>query len=81
MMTNNIMNKNYVMFISKDKDLGWYYTKYNPDTKEGEGWFGTETEPEYWFEDVLVYNEVYEEDILKSRTCGIGEGCFWTDFQ
>lgn len=81
MATNNTMNKNYVMFVSKENNLGWYYTKYNPNTKEGEGWFGTESKPEYMFEDLLMYDEVYGEDVLKSRTCGIGEGCFWTDFQ
>ena len=75
------MKKQYVMFVPKNEDLGFYYTKYNPDTKEGAGWFGTESKPEYWFKDLLIYDEVYEENILKSRTCGIGKGCFWTEFQ
>lgn len=81
-------NKNFVHFIpftstnqNVEEELGWYYTKYNPNTKEGEGWFGTTSCINYLFEDALIYDESYEEEILKQRTCGTDSGCFWTDFQ
>lgn len=60
--------------------LGWYYTRYNPTTHEGEGWFGTEDKPEYSFEDKIFEGED-GEPVLMSRTCGIGEGCFWTEWR
>lgn len=60
--------------------LGWYYTRYNPTTHEGEGWFGTEDKPEYSFEDKIFDGEE-GEPVLMSRTCGIGEGCFWTEWR
>lgn len=30
-------------------DIGYYYTKYNPKTGEGEGWFGDKKERCYYF--------------------------------
>lgn len=56
--------------------IGWYYTKYNLETGEGEGWFGTENDIDYFFEDVV------EEDIdgdlcMMVYTKGVGDGCFW----
>lgn len=87
-MTTN--KKNYVRFApfvdeyGKTREgLGWYYTTYNPETKEGKGWFGTESEPSYFFEYELIYDPNYGAGgyVLKSRTCGIGQGCFWSDFQ
>ena len=60
--------------------LGWYFTQYNPETCEGEGWFGTEDKPEYSFEDKIFEGED-GEPALMSRTCGSGEGCFWTEWR
>ena len=60
--------------------LGWYFTRYNPENREGEGWFGTEDKPEYSFEDKIFEGDD-GEPVLMSRTCGIGEGCFWTEWR
>ncbi len=62
------------------RGLGWYFTQYNPETCEGEGWFGTEDEPEYSFEDKIFEGDD-GEPVLMSRTCGIGDGCFWTEWR
>ena len=57
--------------------IGWYYTRWSPETGEGEGWFGAENEPDYFFEDVIEENA--DGDLcMASYTKGIGEGCFWT---
>lgn len=71
---------------SLNPQYGWYYTSYNPDTREGAGWFGSADEPQYYFENALVPEFLVREDgseelVLASRNCGIGEGCFWTDWQ
>lgn len=60
--------------------LGWYFTQYNPETCEGEGWFGTEDKPEYSFEGKIFEGDD-GEPVLMSRTCGIGDGCFWTEWR
>lgn len=60
--------------------LGWYFTQYNPETHEGEGWFGTEDKPEYSFE-AKIFEGEDGNPVLMSRTCGIGEGCFWTEWR
>ena len=68
--------------------LGHYYTRYNPETHEGEGWFGSADKPEYYFEDALVPeycvqggDQDSDELVLASRNCGIGEGCFWSEWR
>lgn len=52
--------------------IGWYYTKYNPETGEGKGIFGTPEDPEYKFEFAVINGK------LKGRNCGFGQGCFWS---
>lgn len=59
----------------EESKIGEYYEKYDPQTGAGEGWFGSEEKVSYLFE------YVEENGILYGRTCGIGEGCFWTDWQ
>lgn len=68
--------------------VGWYYTTYNAETGESTGWFGSEEEPQYWFENALVPEYAIQggdpesEDLfLASRNCGVGEGCFWTEWR
>lgn len=65
---------------------GWYFTSYDPETREGKGWFGSDDEPSYYFEDALVpeylvNGEGSDELIFASRNCGIGPGCFWSEWQ
>lgn len=63
-----------------DRPTGWFYTSYNPETHEGEGWFGTEDRPSYDFENELREDE-YGDLVLMSRNCGYGEGCFWSEWR
>lgn len=73
-----VSGKGYVAFLqhSRTEDgYGWYYTSYDAASGEGRGWFGSETEPTYYFEDAVVDGE------LRQRTCGVGQGCFWTDWR
>lgn len=65
---------------------GWYFTSYDPETREGKGWFGSDDEPSYYFENALVpeylvNGEDSDELIFASRNCGIGPGCFWSEWQ
>ncbi len=50
---------------SHGKQLDWYYTEYDPKTKEGAGFFGTPTERQYYFRDELRNGSIIE----------IGLGC------
>lgn len=59
---------------------GWYFTNYDPETREGKGWFGTEDHQSYAFEDELREDE-YGDLVLMSRNCGYGEGCFWSEWR
>lgn len=62
--------------VEEGSNIGSYYTEYDPKTGEGEGWFGTESEVSYYFEYRLD-----DEGVMRSRTCGVGSGCFWTEFE
>lgn len=73
-----VSGKDYIAFLQHDRaedGYGWYYTSYDAERGEGRGWFGSETEPAYYFEDAVVDGE------LRQRTCGVGPGCFWTDWR
>lgn len=73
-----VSGEDYVAFLQHslaEDGYGWYYTSYDAASGEGHGWFGSETEPAYYFEDAVVDGE------LRQRTCGVGQGCFWTDWR
>lgn len=73
-----VCGKDYVAFLQHDRaevGYGWYYASYDAASCEGRGWFGSETDPDYYFEDAVVNGE------LRQRTCGVGQGCFWTDWR
>lgn len=56
-------------------NTGWHFTEYDPETKEGEGYFASESGPEYDFE-----RRVFDGQLME-RSCGYGNGCFWTDWR
>lgn len=60
------------------QNLGWYYTKYNEDTGEGEGFFGTPEAPQYMFIDTIERDELGLE-VLVERVCGYGASDIWSE--
>lgn len=64
----------FIQHFAGETGTGWYYTNYDPETKEGYGWFGTANKSQYYFEDCVIDGE------LKSRTCDIQPGSFWTNW-
>lgn len=75
--------KKFKKFIpwKEGSTAGYYYTSYDPETREGEGWFGTEQEVSYYFRDEIRYNPDLGAEELMSQTCGVGQGCFWTEWR
>lgn len=57
--------------------IGYYYTRYDPETGEGQGWFGSQQEVSYYFREKLRVN-AHGKTVLMMQTCGKGQGCFWT---
>ena len=79
-----IKMKNIIRGVVKhalNDEYGWFYERYDEETEEGYGYFGKEGEPEYYFEYSLMYDEECGCERLMERHCGIGTGCFWTDWQ
>lgn len=79
------MKNNIVKFIhisawypklkNTNPNEGWYFTKYNDKTKEGEGYFASESGPEYDFE-----RRIFDGQLMES-TCGYGHGCIWSEWR
>ena len=73
--TYNVRDLEAFHRLCESERIGWHYTRFDPETGEGKGWFGSSDEPSYYFEAALVDGE------LCQRTCGVGQGCFWTDWR
>lgn len=74
----------FVRFPIKGNDthkIGHYYTAYNPETGEGHGWFGGPESVEYRFREELRFNPQSGREELMQQTCGVGQGCFWTEWR
>lgn len=66
--------KNVVKFEQhpfRREGSGYYYSTLESDKQKG--WFGTQTEPDYYFEKVLVNGK------WKFRSSGKETGNFWAD--
>jgi len=68
-----VMMQNFKQFPNAPKGYGWYTTKKGKYSSEG--YFGRKDEPEYYWEEKL------EDGVVRSRNCGVGSGCFWTDWR
>jgi hypothetical protein len=55
--------------------FGLYFTKYNPETGEGHGWYGTATEKAYHFERKIIGGTLMQHE------CGYGRGCFYNEWK
>ena len=58
-----------------EEKIGHYFTRYDSETGEGSGWFGTADEPMYDFRREIIDGELAES------TRGYGQGCFWSEWR
>ena len=68
------MDSKKAAYATEEK-IGYYFTRYNPETGEGSGWFGGADEPLYDFRREVVDGELAES------TRGYGQGCFWSEWR
>lgn len=79
------MEKNIVKFIhisawypkleGINTNSGWCFTKYNEETKEGEGYFSSERRAQFDF-----IRRRFGGQLMES-TRGYGEGCVWSEWR
>lgn len=55
--------------------FGLYFTRYDPETGEGCGWYGTAEEKAYHFERKLIGGTLMQHE------CGYGPGCFYNEWK
>lgn len=55
-----------------EENIGYYFTRYDPETGEGAGWFGAEEVPMYLFRRELIFGDLAES------TRGFGKDCIWS---